>query len=113
MIPRERDTTMLVTMTAGDLYTLMKEAAQEAAAAAVKELLPLLAEIGGKVNAAQDSDIVIGGEAIANAIGVNRSTMYKLRREGKLGNAVMQMGNGKLIAQRSELMNAIKENQAQ
>lgn len=111
MIPKERDTTMLVTMTAGDLYALMKSAAQEAADAAVSQLLAHLTEIGSKMSAAQDSDIVVGGEAIAEAIGVDRSTMYKLRREGKLGSAVMQMGSGKLIARKSELLNAIKENQ--
>lgn len=108
MIPTERDTTMIVTLTVGELYTLMQQAAKEAADRAVSEVLCRLASIDER---SADADVLVGGEAIANAIGVNRSTMYKLRREGVLGDAVRQMGNGKLIAMRSELLNAIKENQ--
>jgi hypothetical protein len=110
MIPRERDERMLVTMTAGELYALVSEAAERAAEKAVGDILCHLAERDGEP---QESEVLVGGDAIAKAIHVDRSTMYRLRREGVLGDAVRQMGSGKLIAFRSELLNAIKENQAQ
>lgn len=109
MIPEERNDTMLVTMTAGQLYSLMEKAAESAAMKAVDAVLCHMAE---RKDGAQETDLLYGGEAIAKALGVDRSTMYRLRREGSLGTAVMQMGSGKLVARKSELLNAIKENQA-
>lgn len=110
MIPIERDNTMLVTMTKGELAELMGKIATDAAEKAVKDIVVYLSDVDGR---GRDADTLVGGEAIANAIGVNRDTMYKLRRKGMLGDAVRQLGgrNGKLIALRSELMQAIKENQ--
>lgn len=108
MIPQERNDKMLVTMTAGELYALVSEAAERAAEKAVGDILCHLAERDGKP---QESEVLVGGDAIAKAIHVDRSTLYRLRREGVLGDAVRQMGSGKLIAFRSELLNAIKENQ--
>ena len=99
---------MVVTMTAGQLYSLMEKAAENAATKAVEEILCHIST--GRDGRSGDSDMLYGGEAIARALGVDRSTMYRLRRDGSLGDAVMQLGNGKLIARKSELLNAIKEN---
>lgn len=107
MIPPERDDKMLVTMTAGELYALMSKAARAAADMAVSEVFERLA---AKEENQQDADLIVGGENIAKTIGVNRSTLYRMFREGTLGNAVRQTGRGgRLIARRSELLNAITE----
>lgn len=106
MIPQERNDKMIVTMTAGELYALVSEAAERAAEKAVGDILCHLAERDGKP---QESEVLVGGENIAKTIGVDRSTLYRLRREGCLGDAVGQLGNGKLVARRSELLNAITE----
>ena len=103
----ERDETMIVTMTAGQLYDLVSKAATAAAEKAVGDILRHIAAADAR---AAGADVLVGGEAIARAIGVNRNTMYKLRREGCLGDAVRRMGNGKLMARRSELLDAIAEN---
>lgn len=108
MIPSERNTAMIVTMTVGDLSELMAKVANDAAEKAANTIISHLSASNGR-----DADTLIGGEAIADAIGVNRDTMYRLRRKGCLGDAVRQLGGrkGKLIALRSELMQAIADNQ--
>lgn len=106
MIDEERDGTMIVTMTAGQLYELMYRAAERAAKDAVSDVLCRISASGNN----QDSDILVGGEAIASALGVNRTTLYKLIRSGKLGKSVRHVGQ-KLIAVRSELLDAVAENQ--
>jgi len=107
MIPPERDDTMIVTMTKGELYALVNEAATQAATRAVDSVL---AHMAASDSRQQDADMLCGGQAIAEAIGVGRNTMYRLMREGKLGDAVMHVGQ-KLFARRSELMKAIAANQ--
>lgn len=106
MIPRERDDRMLVTITVGELYALVAKAAEEAADRAVDAVFRRLEDVEKD---GQDDDLLVGGENIAKTIGVDRSTLYRLRREGCLGDAVGQLGNGKLVARRSELLNAITE----
>ncbi len=105
MIPPERDDKMLVTMTAGELYALMSKAARAAADMAVSEVFERLA---AKEENPHDADIVVGGEAIAKAMGVDRSTLYRMLREGVLGDTVKQTGRGgRLVARRSELLGAM------
>lgn len=105
MIAPEHDPTMLVTMTAGDLYAIMQKAAEEAAQKAVGDILRYIASTDKRE---ADTELIVGGENIAKVLGVDRSTFYKLRREGRFGDAVHYMGT-RLVARRSELLNAITE----
>ncbi len=112
MIPADReslDDTLIVTMTAGQLYGLVSRAAKAAAEEAVCEILRHM-DCGDTRQG--DDDVLEGGEAIARALGVNRGTMYRYLREGRLGGAVRQIGGekGKLVARRSDLYEATGKN---
>ena len=109
MIPEERDDRPAVTMTRGELYAMMEKAVRNAVRAEVHDAVwDILRQVADEDRRAEEAETLVGGEAIAKAIGVDRSTLYRMFREGTLGNAVRQTGRGgKLIARRSELLDAI------
>lgn len=104
MIPQERDETMIVTLTVGQLTETISKIVAEQVGVVKEEIIAAMYDTDGRKRSA---DTVVGTRNIANAIGCNANTLYKLMDENpKLSAAVKRVGR-KRVASRSELMAAI------
>ena len=99
---RELDSSMMVTMTRGELAKMVADILDERLAAILGHRQADDAE-------PTDSGLIYGTGNIAAALGVNRNTFYRLWSGGKLGKAVFHIGR-KVAADRKELLKYVSEN---
>lgn len=106
MVGIERDSTMLVTMTKGDLAAMVGRIVEERITEAVERITATIEDADRRK---RSSDTVVGTRAIAEVVGCNVNTLYKeLARNPRLKAAVRFIGN-KRIADRGELLAALRE----
>lgn len=104
MIPEDKDA-LLVTMTVGQLKEQIANAVSDQMLQFKKALFKELEDMDRRM---KSDDTVVGSRAIAEAIGCNPNTLYKLMRENpKLASAVKKVGT-KRIASRAALFAALE-----
>ncbi len=105
MIPQERDDTMLVTITVGQLSKVVSGIVAEQVQTVKEELLEAMRDADDR---RRSSDTIVGTRNIAREIGCNPNTLYKLMDENpRLGAAVKRLGR-KRVASKAELMAALE-----
>ena len=105
MIPTERNDTMLVTLTAGDLAKLVGDVVENRLQHAVQQLTEVVQDAQSKK---RQADIIEGTRAIAEAVGCSPNTLYReMKNNPRLASSIKHIGN-KRIANRDELMAALR-----
>ena len=106
MIPRERDDTMLVTLTVGQLSATISEIVAEQVSGIKNDIIEAMRASDKRT---RNADTLVGMDEIAHAVGCNRNTIYTRMKQNPRLKACIKGGHkGKKIASRAELLAAME-----